>query len=71
MAADDCHFSSDIYELSLGPNVEAPNLLTVQHDIEIFKLFIAILAYIVPGPQVEREEGSVSLNFLIDIRNTI
>ena len=44
MAADDCHFSSDIYELSLGPNVEAPNLLTVQHDIEVYKLFIAILA---------------------------
>lgn len=45
MAADDCHFSSDVYELSLGPNVEAPNLVTVQHDIEIYRLFIAILAH--------------------------
>lgn len=45
MAADDCHFFSDIYELSLGPNVEAPNLLTVQYKIEAYKLFKAILAH--------------------------
>lgn len=37
---------SDIYKVSLGPTIEGSKHLTVQHDIEIYKLSIVILEHL-------------------------